>query len=463
MNNEKRLIIIDNDESLRDVVSEYLTQGGLKVFAYEHIPDLENVLREKAPHAILLDIFVPQVSGNEILKNIKKIGERIPVIMMTGHADEAKRVDSLRNGAYAILTKPFGSLEELYYTINNAMDHYLESIGTKQLSIEVEERYKREKINLLELDFLKTLQHMVGETEDSSYVLKNVSALLKSFLEFEYFAVLLSQEDGLDIQAYPHRGENEEKLRFITSVFLEKFPNIKDGVKRKPYPQVGEGESLVFESRKQFTVITELSTMTNAYGYAGLFKEVPFDLQEELIFNRFCPHIALTLEKTRLFREIKMLSVRDGLTGVFNHAYAVGELKSEINSAKRYSTSFSIILPDVDNFKQVNDSYGHLTGDYVLKEISRLISNNLRTIDIVGRYGGEEFIIILRETDLEKALAAADRLRKAIELEKFSYYRNTIQLTVSSGIAMYQNGESAQDLIRTADDNLYRAKAGGKN
>jgi diguanylate cyclase (GGDEF)-like protein len=304
---------------------------------------------------------------------------------------------------------------------------------------------------------------MIGETEDSSYVLKNVSVLLKSFLEFEYFAVLFSQEGGLDIQVYPHPGENEEKLRFITSVFLEKFPNIKDGVKRKTDLQVGEREPHVFESGKRFAVITELSTMTNAYGYAGLFREVPFDLQEELIFNRFCSHIALTLEKIRLFREIKILSVRDGLTGVFNHAYALGELKSEISRAKRYNTSFSIILLDVDNFKQVNDSYGHLTGDYVLKGISRLISKNLRTIDIVGRYGGEEFIVILRETDLEKALVAGERLRRAIELERFSYNRNTIQLTVSSGIATYRNGRSAQDLIRTADDNLYRAKAGGKN
>ncbi|HVN97676.1 MAG TPA: diguanylate cyclase [Syntrophorhabdaceae bacterium] len=463
MNSEKRLIVIDDDESLRNVLSEYLNQAGLTVFAYEHVPDLEKMLKEKEPHAILLDIFMPRVPGNEVLKSIKKIDQRIPVIMMTGYADESKRIDSLRGGAYALLTKPFASLEELYYTVNNAMDHYLESIKTRQLSIEVEERYKREKTNLLELDFLKTLQHMIGETEDPSYMLRNVSSLLKSFLQFEYFGVLLAEDGAFDIQVYPHPNEYREKLRFITSVLQREFPEAqglhdrrsrsRNETERPPDAQAGD----------QFTVVTKLSTAKDVYGYAGLFRDTPFDVQEELIFERFCSHIALTLEKIRLFREIRVLSVRDGLTGVFNHAYAMGKLESEIDRAKRYSGSFSMILLDVDNFKQINDSYGHLAGDHVLKRISQLIAKNLRTIDVVGRYGGEEFIVILPETDVEKALVAGERLRKAIEAETFSSSGSDVRLTVSLGIAAYEDGKSAHELIKTADDNLYKAKAGGKN
>jgi diguanylate cyclase (GGDEF)-like protein len=158
-----------------------------------------------------------------------------------------------------------------------------------------------------------------------------------------------------------------------------------------------------------------------------------------------------------------MLSIHDGMTGVFNHAYAIKEVDSEIERAKRYNVNFSLILLDVDNFKEVNDSYGHLAGDFVLKSMAHLIEKNLRTIDIVGRYGGEEFIVILPQTDLENACIAGERLRKAVALETFSHNDNVIQLTISLGIATYQNGKNTQDLIKIADDNLYKAKNGGKN
>ncbi|HEX2966316.1 MAG TPA: response regulator [Syntrophorhabdaceae bacterium] len=137
------------------LLQDYLEECGLKVFTYESIPDLENELKEKEPHAVLLDILMPRVSGIEILKKIKSIDPKMPVIMMTGFADDARRLESLRNGAYALLTKPFTNLEELYHTINNAMNHHVEIIRTQELSVEVEERYRREKMNLLELDFLK--------------------------------------------------------------------------------------------------------------------------------------------------------------------------------------------------------------------------------------------------------------------------------------------------------------------
>jgi diguanylate cyclase (GGDEF)-like protein len=158
-----------------------------------------------------------------------------------------------------------------------------------------------------------------------------------------------------------------------------------------------------------------------------------------------------------------MLSIHDGLTGVFNHAYVIGALESEVERAKRYNATFSIILLDIDNFKAVNDSRGHLAGDAVLRSLAQLIVKSLRAIDLVGRYGGEEFLVILPETDLEKAYVVGEKLRKTIETENFPYNDNTIQLTVSLGIASYHNIKSTQDFIKIADDNLYRAKAEGKN
>lgn len=459
MNQEKCLFIIDDERTLLLIMQDYLERFNLKVFIYETIPDLENELKDKAPQAILLDIFMPRVSGIDILKKIKTIDPHIPVIMMTGYADEEKRIESLRNGAYALLSKPFYNLEEVYHNVNNAMSHYLEMLKTKELRAEVEERYKREKMNLLELDFLRNLQHMIGETEDPAVVLKNAYTLLKSFLNFEYFAVLLLREGEINIQVYPNIGKEKSFLAYITSMLLK---NIPDYEKNEQYKIILQNnvEEIPFSDN---AIVFELSTPNNVYGSAGLFRKLTFDAEEEHISGRFCSHIALTLEKIRLFDEIKMLSIRDGLTGIFNHAYVVGKLEEEIERVKRYNAILSVILIDVDNFKKVNDSFGHLAGDAALKQIARVMLNSLRTIDIVGRYGGEEFIVILPETDLNRAIAVSERLRIAIETESFLYNNDAIPLTISLGIAIYSDGKGAQDLIKTSDDNLYKAKAGGKN
>jgi DNA-binding NtrC family response regulator len=220
MNQEKRLFIIDDEPTMLNLLQEYLEQFHLKVFTYETIPnDLEHELKEKAPQAVLLDIFMPRVSGIDILKKIKTIDSQIPVIMMTGYADEEKRIESLRNGAYALLLKPFHNLEEVYHNVNNAMSHYLEILRTKELSSEVEERYKREKMNLLELDFLKNLQNMIGEAEDPVVVLKSAYTLFKNFLNFEYFAVLLLRDDEINIQVYPHLEKDRKVLEYIAQHF----------------------------------------------------------------------------------------------------------------------------------------------------------------------------------------------------------------------------------------------------
>ncbi len=445
------------------LLRDYLEQFDLKVFTYETIPDLERELKEKTPQAVLLDIFMPKVSGIDILKKIKTIDTQIPVIMMTGYADDAKRIESLRNGAYALLSKPFHNLEEVYHNVNNAMSHYREILRTKELSAEVEKRYKREKMNLLELDFLKNLQHMIGEAEDPAIVLKNAYTLLKNFLNFEYFAVLLLRDDEIDIQVYPNLEKEREFLEYIASTLLKSIPYSEKKEQNKIILQ-GKVEKVPFSvDMKQEALIHELSTPNKVYGYAGLFRKFSFNAEEELISNRFCSHIALTLEKIRLFDKIKMLSIRDGLTGIFNHAYIVGELEQEIERVKRYNAAFSVVLIDIDNFKRVNDSYGHLAGDAVLRQIAQVMLSNLRTIDIVGRYGGEEFLIILPETDLERAVAVSERLRLAVASEGFLYNNGIIPSTISLGIATYRDGKGAQDLIKIADDNLYKAKTGGKN
>jgi diguanylate cyclase (GGDEF)-like protein len=127
---------------------------------------------------------------------------------------------------------------------------------------------------------------------------------------------------------------------------------------------------------------------------------------------------------------------------------------------KRYGKKFSVIMFDVDFFKKINDTFGHEKGDEVLFEIAEIVKKELRNVDLIFRYGGEEFIIILPETDLKKAVEIAERIKKRIENHKFLINR---KITVSMGVTEYKKGENKKDLIKRVDNYLYEAKRTGRN
>ena len=162
--------------------------------------------------------------------------------------------------------------------------------------------------------------------------------------------------------------------------------------------------------------------------------------------------------------KLEQLATLDSLTGLYNRRAILGKLRELINLANRYKEDFSLIMLDIDHFKKINDRYGHLAGDEVLEEIATLIHRNIRDTDIVGRYGGEEFIIILPKTNLSSAWVVAERLRSIIEkTELKDSAGNTFTITISQGLAGGERGEDAYSLISRADEALYKAKEKGRN
>jgi two-component system cell cycle response regulator len=162
--------------------------------------------------------------------------------------------------------------------------------------------------------------------------------------------------------------------------------------------------------------------------------------------------------------EIYRLTTVDGLTQVFNRRYFEETVEREISRCQRYGRQLSLVMVDIDRFKLINDNFGHLAGDHVLKHVASAIKTRIRREDILSRYGGEEFALLLPEIDVKGAAALAEKIRKLIEKQKFEFDKQEIPVTISAGVAALKTPSyEAADLVRAADTQLYAAKNEGRN
>lgn len=167
---------------------------------------------------------------------------------------------------------------------------------------------------------------------------------------------------------------------------------------------------------------------------------------------------AIELEKRN--QELQELALRDRMTGLFNHHHTYEVLNQECQRARRHDYPLSIVMMDIDHFKKINDSYGHLAGDQVLIKTSEILKSCVRNVDVLGRYGGEEFLIILPQTPLMGAVDVAERIRREFHRREFG--QPMLRVTVSLGVAEY-NGEDVEKFVDRADQELYRAKQAGRD
>ncbi|WP_428265268.1 diguanylate cyclase [Haliangium sp.] len=164
------------------------------------------------------------------------------------------------------------------------------------------------------------------------------------------------------------------------------------------------------------------------------------------------------------YEEIYRMTIIDGLTGVHNKRYFLEFLEREIARCARHQRPLSLLMFDIDHFKRINDSHGHLTGDYVLKEMSRRLRERIRKEELLARYGGEEFAAVLPETDHVGAMTFAEQIRQLVSGEAFEYEGDRFQVTISVGVyTLYGQNSDPADFIKHADEHLYRAKRAGRN
>jgi diguanylate cyclase (GGDEF)-like protein len=182
------------------------------------------------------------------------------------------------------------------------------------------------------------------------------------------------------------------------------------------------------------------------------------------IAHTFAGFLSLTLRKIKLYEQIQELAIIDELTKVFVKRHFLKVYSEELKRIKKMGKEACFMMLDLDRFKNYNDTFGHLVGDVILKETARLIKENIREVDLVGRYGGEEFCVFLPDTSLENGIQVGERIRKAIQYHTFHAYDETLKITISIGIACFpHDAKDEMELIDKADLALYYAKRKGRN
>jgi diguanylate cyclase (GGDEF)-like protein len=183
-----------------------------------------------------------------------------------------------------------------------------------------------------------------------------------------------------------------------------------------------------------------------------------------ILFKSIAAQVSIAFETAHLIAELEQLALTDSLTGLYNRRHFFNLSSREFERAMRHETSLAAVMIDLDHFKRVNDTHGHAAGDQVLRAIARLCMERLRRIDIIGRYGGEEFAVVMPDTDLNDAIQAAARLGEMIAAEKIMLPQGELRVTASLGVALFERDmPNLETLLDHADQAMYAAKKAGRN
>ena len=401
---------------------------------------------------VLLDVMMPDLDGFEVCRRLKTnpATHHIPVIMVTALDQPADRVRGLEAGADDFLTKPIPEL---------ALIARVRSLSRLKM---ITDELRMRAVTSREIGIESPEREAVADTGRSGRVL----IVDDRAASHERIAAMLAEEQSVDVEADPSealfRAADGNYDLLIVSLGLENFDALRlcsqlrslDRTRNIPILAITEPDS-------NARMVRGLEIGVNDY----LMR--PIDKNELLARARSQVRKRRYTERLRDNVQISIeMAITDALTGLFNRRYMESHLASLLEQASARGKPLAVLVLDIDYFKSINDSHGHDAGDDVLREFALRIKRSIRGIDLACRFGGEEFVVVMPETDIAVAAMVAERLRRRIAAEPFAINAggNSIPVTISIGIAALRGAEdNAASVLKRADQALYRAKRDGRN
>ena len=326
-----------------------------------------------------------------------------------------------------------------------------------------------------DLSLIYEIGQKVNSVIDLEKLYEHVTATLKRYLHIETLSISIYDEEKRQLVVRALDGFDDD-TQLLNTTFAKGEGVAGEAVlaARKIYIRntTNEKRFLHFKGEQKKTHSSFLSIpliyQKKVLGVInfGRCQEGGFSSNDVKMLSLVSNQVALAVTNARLYTKTKELSVKDELTGVYNRRHFQRMLKMEWKRAVRFRRDLSVVMIDADHFKEYNDTFGHLQGDQVLKRLGKVFEKSLREVDTVARFGGEEFILLLPDTDKHGAVAVAEKLRKLIEQEEFydDEGKETRRVTISLGVATFPDDVGgSEDLIDHADIALYRSKEKGRN
>ncbi|HUD52205.1 PleD family two-component system response regulator [Parvibaculum sp.] len=446
-----RVLIVDDVPANLKLLDAKLTAEYFDVLKASSGPEAIDIATAQQPDIILLDVMMPGMDGFEVCRRLKAAPqtEHIPIVMVTALDQPKDRVQGLQAGADDFLTKPVNDLA-LFARVKSLV----------RLKMVTDELRMREATGQRIGAFIGTsTERMLMVEPGRALVLDDRPTSLKRLTE------ALGLEHTVTIAETPEEmlqlaGVGDFDL-MIVSLTLQEFDGLRLCSQLRSLEATRQTPILVIvEEGDTPRLVRALDMGVNDYLLRPVDRnELVARCRTQLRRKRYQDYL-----RDKFQRGLE-LAITDGLTGLYNRRYMEGHLTTLVEEGLQSGKPVSLLIFDIDYFKSVNDTYGHAAGDTVLKEFAQRIQQNVRGVDLACRLGGEEFVVVMPDTDLSYAFMVAERLRQKVAEIPFRIEPAVaLNVTVSIGIGVTEGGsDTAKRLLERADSALYRAKRDGRN
>lgn len=473
----KILLVEDSDTQLK-FLRDGLIENGFEVETAMNGAEAYKKIFECVPDVVVSDIMMPVIDGYQLCRMIKNVDEikKIPVILLTILDKKIDNFWGKKAGAQLFLSKSI-DIKELVRNINNTLRRYPVSQEYKlALASKATSESAQTRLNsilndlLLKSVFANEFRNLSDFLNYERILVEKLFNLMSSFVEYNVAGIYFASPDDFaeNILYIDTLGRNLSKslLSDIQYDFFRKMEEQKS-IKNNKFEVVRMllGNELDYKfTDLNSKIIIPLIFDRKLIGGICFYTRQNIDYASFRYFDIMISELLAIFKMKYQYTEKEFMSVLDGLTGLYNRRQFEIGLEQEFNRTKRHPSDFSLAILDIDFFKKVNDTYGHQYGDYVLKTVADLMKATFRKTDLLYRYGGEELIMIMPETNLEGAIIPVQRLRRSVEEYDFDYNGVKSKVTVSIGLTMnHQDLNSPAEILKTADEALYKAKESGRN